>query len=206
MSKHFFDKRVHAVLNLLIKNNKLNKYSDILNDLEKNFSEYETSNLDNEKKWILSIKKTLIQKNIIEENILNKKILTILKDSKSISTLQDKEIEFFKGSNVEYKKINRIEGHPVNPGVSISVLFKSSQLLLLQIIREKGSIDPVHEHSDHNTVSYLLSGKLKILIGDNSYFATPKDVWLHKKNVLHSTKAIETSVQLSIKDNPIKTW
>tara|TARA_B100000686_G_scaffold280369_1_gene301474 strand:- start:570 stop:1187 length:618 start_codon:yes stop_codon:yes gene_type:complete len=205
MSNTFFNKRVQAMLNLLI-SKKPQNHSAVLNDLEKNFANIDRSELKNEQKWILSIRKTLIEKNIIEESTLKDKMIKILNNSNSLSLLKDKKFEFLKGNTTEQEIIKRIEGHPVHLGIYVSVLFKSPELLLLQIIREKNTLDPTHEHGDHDTISYLLSGKLKLYIGEHSYIATPADMWMHKKNVPHKTAALEKSIQLTIKTNPIKTW
>tara|TARA_Y100000590_G_scaffold356373_1_gene410586 strand:- start:1003 stop:1620 length:618 start_codon:yes stop_codon:yes gene_type:complete len=205
MSNTFFNKRVQAMLNLLISKKTKNNFT-ILNDLEKNFLNFDSSELNNEQKWILSIRKTLTEKNIIEENTLKDKMIKILNNSSSLSSLENKKFEFLKGNTTEEEKIKRIEGHPVKSGIYISTLFKSPELLFLKIIREKNTTDPAHHHGDHDTISYLLSGKLRLLIGENSYIATSTDMWVHKKNVVHKTEALEKSIQLTIKTNPVKTW
>ena len=51
-----------------------------------------------------------------------------------------------------------------------------TDMLCLEAFKEKGMVDPVHVHEDLESIGYLLSGKLKLRIGDEEFVANPGDV------------------------------
>lgn len=93
------------------------------------------------------------------------------------------------------------------PGlVTVKTLMATERLVMLESFRARGVVDPEHSHSDHETVCFLLSGALRVFIGDEVFEARPGDVWCHPRHVRHHAEALEDSVQLEVKVPPRKTW
>ena len=113
---------------------------------------------------------------------------------------------FRRDQDVSWNEIKLIEGKPANPGLKIKVLMITENIRVAKAHRVKGLIDLPHQHDDHESVAVLLSGKLTMKIGDKEFIANPGDVWHHKPGVLHSSDALEESVQIEIKFPPRKTW
>ncbi|MBM3502346.1 MAG: cupin domain-containing protein [Alphaproteobacteria bacterium] len=90
--------------------------------------------------------------------------------------------------------------------VSVKVMSKSDNILMLEIQRPKGARDAVHQHDDHETACHLVSGKLKLNIGGKEFMANPGDSWFHPKGVPHWSEAIEDCIQIEVKSPPVKTW
>lgn len=99
-----------------------------------------------------------------------------------------------------------IEGQEIAGEVWLKVVMKSNTMLMLQVFREKGVKDPVHRHDDHETACHLISGRLKLTIGEETFIAEPGDSWFHPKGIDHTSEALEDSVQIEVKSPPMKTW
>ncbi len=113
---------------------------------------------------------------------------------------------FRKDADIPEETIHAIEGAVEQGELSVKVLMVTDNFVLLRAWRGKGLIDPIHQHDDHESVATLISGRLKMKIGDKEFIAEPGDVWRHPQGVLHSSEALEECVQLEIKSPPRKTW
>ena len=99
-----------------------------------------------------------------------------------------------------------VEGQEMVGEVGLKVVMKSESMLMLQVYREKGVKDPIHRHYDHETCCHLISGKLKLTIGDETFTAEPGDSWFHPRGIDHTSEALEDSLQVEVKSPPVKTW
>ena len=90
--------------------------------------------------------------------------------------------------------------------VDVRKLLVGEDILLLHVFRKKGLVDPRHRHDDHETVAYLIKGRLRLVIGGKEFIATPGTAWLHPRGVEHFSEALEDCEQLEIKSPPRKTW
>lgn len=113
---------------------------------------------------------------------------------------------FVPADAVVVEKIEQVEGAAVETPVGVRVHMKSDTMLMLSIRFPKGRVGPLHQHDDHETTCHLVSGKLKISIGGETFVAMPGDTWFHPKGVPHQSEALEESVQLEVKSPPVKTW
>lgn len=104
------------------------------------------------------------------------------------------------------EEIHAVEGAKEQGELSVTVLMVTENMLVLRAWRGKGLIDPIHQHDDHESVATLLSGKLKMQIGDKEFIAGPGDVWRHPPGVSHFSEALEECVQIEIKSPARKTW
>lgn len=109
-------------------------------------------------------------------------------------------------SEVEPEKINAVEGVVEQGHVTVKKMMVGEQILLLEVFRRKGLIDPVHKHLDHESMGYLISGKLRLIIGGKEFIATPGSSWVHPAGVEHFSEALEDCHQIEIKSPPRKTW
>jgi len=108
--------------------------------------------------------------------------------------------------NMPEETIHAVEGAKEQGELSVTVLMVTENMLVLRAWRGKGLIDPIHQHDDHESVATLLSGKLKMQIGDKEFIAGPGDVWRHPPGVSHFSEALEECVQIEIKSPARKTW
>ena len=113
---------------------------------------------------------------------------------------------FRAASDIPEEPIHAVEGAVEQGELSVKVLMVSDNFVTLWIRRGKGLIDPVHQHDDHESVATLVSGRLKMWIGDEEFVAGPGDVWRHPPGVPHYSEALEECVQIEIKSPARKTW
>lgn len=113
---------------------------------------------------------------------------------------------FVRGAEVVAETLGAVEGGRTSGRVTVKTLMASDLLVMLESFRAKGVVDPAHQHDDHETVCYLRSGRLRVVIGEESFVAVPGDAWFHPKGVLHYAEALEESVQVEVKVPPRKTW
>lgn len=113
---------------------------------------------------------------------------------------------FKSDQDIQEENIHSVEGAIEQGELSLKVLMVTENMLVLRARRGKGLIDPIHQHNDHESVATLISGKLKMKIGDEEFTANPGDVWRHPPGVPHYSEALEPCVQIEIKSPARKTW
>jgi quercetin dioxygenase-like cupin family protein len=104
------------------------------------------------------------------------------------------------------ERLAAVEGVKPKGRVEVRRAMVGNEILMLHVFREKGLIDPVHKHDDHETVAYLIKGKLRLVIGGKEFIAGPGTSWIHPRGVEHFSEALEDCEQLEIKSPPKKTW
>ena len=99
-----------------------------------------------------------------------------------------------------------VEGVKPKGKVEVRRVMVGNEILMLHVLREKGLIDPLHKHDDHETVAYLIKGRLRLVIGGEEFIAEAGTSWRHPRGVEHFSEALEDCEQLEIKSPPRKTW
>ncbi len=107
---------------------------------------------------------------------------------------------------IEPERLAAVEGVRPKGRVDVRPVMVGNEILMLHVFREKGLIDPVHKHLDHETVAYLIKGRLRLVIGGEEFIAEPGTSWIHPRGVEHFSEALEDCEQLEIKSPPRKTW
>jgi len=102
--------------------------------------------------------------------------------------------------------IGAVEGAVLEGELTIQVLMVTEKLLELKVTRAQGLIDKPHQHDDHESVATLISGRMRNVMGGQTFIAEPGATWRHSAGVVHSSEALEDCVQIEIKTPPRKTW
>ena len=124
-------------------------------------------------------------------------------------TLPKTDRYFVANASIPAEPVKALEGMPESQGghhLSIKPLMVGQDMVFLEAHREKGLIDPEHAHPDHESICYLVKGKVRVVIGGEEFIANPGDTWIHPAGVPHYHEALEDSVQIEIKSPPKKTW
>ena len=101
-------------------------------------------------------------------------------------------------SKIGRKIIRTLEGLPVKGDVGVKSLMEGERMTLLEIHYPAGSASPVHSHN-HESLCYVVEGKAKVVIGDESFILKSGDVCRHPEAVLHGIEAIEPTTVIEIK-------
>jgi quercetin dioxygenase-like cupin family protein len=107
---------------------------------------------------------------------------------------------------IPIERLAAVEGVRPKGRVEVRRIMVGNEILMLHVFREKGLVDPVHKHMDHETVAYLIRGRLRLVIGGNEFIAEAGTSWIHPRGVEHFSEALEDCEQLEIKSPPRKTW
>ena len=90
--------------------------------------------------------------------------------------------------------------------VTVKPLIVGNDMLMLEIFQEKGLKVPRHQHDDHESVIYLVKGKMWLWIDGKEFTASQGDSWMHPRGVPHYSEALEDCVAIEVKSPPRKTW
>ena len=116
---------------------------------------------------------------------------------------------FVKGNEVAPEAAKALEGSDGQSegyALSFKPLMVGEHTSIIEVHRGKGLVDPVHAHGDHESLCYLVSGRMRVIIEDESFIAEPGDSWIHPPGVVHYHETLEDSVQLEVKSPAIKAW
>jgi quercetin dioxygenase-like cupin family protein len=96
-------------------------------------------------------------------------------------------------------RINTLEGKPIYGGdLIVKPLIQGEEMTWLEIHYAAGVGTPLHSHT-HESIVYVVSGKLKATLETDVFIMGPGDVCRHPKGVLHGVEAIEDSVIMECK-------
>jgi len=96
---------------------------------------------------------------------------------------------FTKTSNNGYKELL--------PGIAMKTLVHGDKTLLVEFRLEKGKNLPRHAHP-HEQTGYLVSGRLRLTIGEDIFEVAPGDSWCVASDIEHSAEVIEGSVAIEV--------
>lgn len=115
---------------------------------------------------------------------------------------------FLSGATVKAQPITQIEGLDMGGDgiLTLKPLIVGKEVMYIEAFKQKGMVDAVHNHPDHESLGYLVKGRLRLVIGGEEFIAEAGDSWVHGRGVPHYSEALEDSIQLEVKTPPCKTW
>jgi quercetin dioxygenase-like cupin family protein len=104
-----------------------------------------------------------------------------------------------RNTDVGAVKVKAVEGLPLYGGeMTVKPLIKGDEMTFLEIHYAAGVGAPLHSHT-HESIAYVVRGKVKSTVGSDEFIMGPGDVCRHPKGVLHGLEAIEESLVVEIK-------
>lgn len=113
---------------------------------------------------------------------------------------------FTRKDDLQPERLASVEGVRPKGRLDVRRVMVGHEAVMLHVFREKGVVDPVHKHDDHETVAYLIRGRLRLVIGGEEFIAEAGSSWIHPRGVEHFSEALEDCEQLEVKTPPRKTW
>jgi quercetin dioxygenase-like cupin family protein len=83
------------------------------------------------------------------------------------------------------------------PGIQRKTLVYGDKTLTAEFRLEKGSQLPSHVHPQEQT-GYLISGRMRLFVGDDVYDVEPGDSWCVPGNVEHRAEILADSVAVEV--------
>ncbi len=81
-------------------------------------------------------------------------------------------------------------------------LLSGERVQVVESFLEKGFHHGEHRHLHHETVGYVISGRLQMVIDGHEYELRPGDAWWHGLGVPHWTRALEDTRIISVHSPP----
>ena len=106
--------------------------------------------------------------------------------------------ELSRNQDVQARAIKVVEGKPTHGDVRMKLLFTGDQMNLLEIRYPPGAGAPLHVHQ-HETLCYVVEGKVKVTVGDEEFVLGAGDVCRHPQGVPHGIEGVELAKVLEIK-------
>lgn len=104
-----------------------------------------------------------------------------------------------KNAEVKERVVKSVEGQQVRGGeLIVKPLMAGDQMTLLEIQYSPGTGAPLHVHQ-HETLAYVVKGKVKMTVGNEVYILNAGDVCRHPKGVVHGVEGVEQAVVVEIK-------
>ncbi len=89
------------------------------------------------------------------------------------------------------------EAKPVLDGITLRTTVFGEKMLMSEFCLKKDSLLPAHAHP-HEQTGYLVSGRLRLFIGEQALEVAPGDSWSIPGNVEHRAEVLEDSVALEV--------
>ena len=85
----------------------------------------------------------------------------------------------------------------VEPGLRRYILAHSAALMVVKHEMTAGYAGSVHRHPHHQAV-YIISGQLRIVLGDHSFIASAGDSFVAPGDLLHGATALTDAVVIDV--------
>jgi quercetin dioxygenase-like cupin family protein len=83
------------------------------------------------------------------------------------------------------------------PGILMKTLVHGERTLMVEFIMDAGSILPEHEHP-HEQTGYLVSGAMRLVMGDEVHEVGDGDSWTIPGGVRHSAEVLEETIAVEV--------
>lgn len=113
---------------------------------------------------------------------------------------------FVPGAPFPPVRMTMLEGHGSAGHVELKPLMVGDDMVLVEIFEKAGVSVPAHSHDDHESIVYLIRGRMRLTIGDQTFEAQAGDAWRHPVGVMHTSVTLEDCLAIEIKSPPRKTW
>lgn len=107
-----------------------------------------------------------------------------------------------RNADVQNITMKKVEGLPIRGEVTLKPMMVGDKMIMLEIHYPSGSGSPVHTH-DHESVCYVVKGKVKVFVEGEEYTLGPGDACIHPKGIAHGIESLEDAVILEIKSPPL---
>jgi quercetin dioxygenase-like cupin family protein len=113
---------------------------------------------------------------------------------------------FVSSAEAAVTHITEVEGRPLGSPVQLKTLAATPRMVFVETTFKAGQASKPHQHPDHDSIVYVVRGKVKVTIADEVFIAGPGDTWYNEPGVVHHIEALEDTVSVEVKSPPIKAW
>jgi quercetin dioxygenase-like cupin family protein len=110
---------------------------------------------------------------------------------------------YIENAQVDSQAVGTIEGQPNTGTFFVKPLMRGECMALLEVRVRAGVASTIHTHS-HESLIYVVSGRLKTIVNDETFLLGPGDVCRHPRAVGHRVEALEDTIFVEVKSPPIE--
>ena len=126
--------------------------------------------------------------------------------STDVRKLAPLKTPFVSSATADTIKIDNVEGGKLGSPVTLKTLMVTPSMVFVETTFSKGQASPPHSHDDHESIVYIIEGKVKATIDGKEFIAGPGDAWYNAPGVVNNVEALEDSKSVEVKSPPIKAW
>lgn len=82
-------------------------------------------------------------------------------------------------------------------GIEQKTLVHGEKTLMVEFRLQQGAALPLHSHP-HEQTGYLVKGRIRLTVGENSHDVLPGDSWCIAGNTLHCAECLEAAVAIEV--------
>jgi quercetin dioxygenase-like cupin family protein len=112
---------------------------------------------------------------------------------------------FTQGEDASPVELRELEGRALQTPAEVRELLLGDEAVLAEFRAPAGFHAGLHAH-DHESLVYLLSGRILATVGDETRELGPGDAVLHLAGVAHSIEALVDTRWIEVKAPPRPTW
>jgi quercetin dioxygenase-like cupin family protein len=106
-------------------------------------------------------------------------------------------------AQVDSQPVATIEGRPNTGLFFVKPLMRGESMALIEVRVQAGAASLIHTHS-HESLVYVVTGRLKTTINNETFVLGPGDVCRHPRGAGHRVEALEDSIFVEVKSPPIE--
>ena len=84
-----------------------------------------------------------------------------------------------------------VAGHVIKGEGGGELLVRGSGTMLVRLLLRAGFDQDGHSHPDHESIGYVLSGRVEMSVGDRTSELAAGSTWYHPRGVRHTCKVLE---------------
>jgi quercetin dioxygenase-like cupin family protein len=117
--------------------------------------------------------------------------------------LREADMLYIENAQVDSQAVGTIEGQPNTGTFFIKPLMLGERMALLEVHVKAGVASLIHSHA-HESLLYVVCGRLKTTINNETFVLGPGDVCRHPRAAGHRVEALEDTIFVEVKSPPIK--
>jgi unsaturated pyranuronate lyase len=112
---------------------------------------------------------------------------------------------FTRGADAPVIEMHELEGRSLPTALAVRELLWGDKAVLVEMSAPAGFVAEPHDH-DHESLVYVVSGRIRAKVGDETRELGPGDAVLHAVRVPHLIEALVDTRWIEIKAPPSATW
>ena len=102
-------------------------------------------------------------------------------------------------------EVHELAGQPLSIPLVVRELLWGDSAVLVEMSAPAGFAAPLHAH-EHESLVYVLSGRMRATVGDETHELGPGDAVLHVVGARHLIEAMVDTRWIEVKAPPSATW